>query len=190
MDMDNPVLKAIFDRRSIRRFKSMPLTEEQIQTLAEVALASPSGSNRQPWVFHFLCNQDVILEISDAAMRTYRKNDDKDVLDRMAKRHASIFYGAPLVIIVSLPDSGESKIPQIDAGVAVANLAVAAQGMGLSSCIIGLARAAFTGEQGKEMADRIKMSSDRKFAVSIAIGYPDMDKEAHDRRPDRVIRID
>ena len=190
MPVENPVLKAIYDRRSIRKFKQQPLTDEQVQILADVALASPSGSNRQPWLFHFVRNQDVINTLSNAALQTYRDADDQVVIKRMETRNNKIFYGAPLVILISLPLTGESKIPDIDAGVAVAQLAIAAQAIGLSSCIIGLVRSAFTGPQGEKMAQLIGMPSDRRFAVSIAIGYPDTEKEAHDIRPDHIVWID
>ncbi|NMA94810.1 MAG: NADPH-dependent oxidoreductase, partial [Clostridiales bacterium] len=38
---NNPVLEAIHNRRSIRKYKDTPLTDEQIQALVEAALISP-----------------------------------------------------------------------------------------------------------------------------------------------------
>ena len=184
--MINDTLQAIFDRRSIRRFEPMPLTEEQIDMLVEVALASPSGMNRQPWFFHFITDPEKIEAISEAALEYFHRQGNKAVLERMASRHKSLFYGAPLVIIISLPKDLDS---QIDAGIAVENLAIAAQSMGLGSCIIGLAEASFAGSQAETCARMIELPDSHEFAISIAIGRAAISKEAHERHPEKVIRI-
>ena len=43
------MLDTIFARRSIRKYSDEPVSEEQIQSLLEAAMAAPSASNRQPW---------------------------------------------------------------------------------------------------------------------------------------------
>lgn len=45
------VNEAIQKRRSIRRFKSDPVSDDLIQQLLESARLAPSGSNTQPWRF-------------------------------------------------------------------------------------------------------------------------------------------
>jgi len=45
------VREAIQKRRSIRRFKSDPVSDDLIQQLLESARLAPSGSNTQPWRF-------------------------------------------------------------------------------------------------------------------------------------------
>lgn len=179
----NETINAIFDRRSIRSFKAEPLTQDQIGTLAEVALASPSGMNLQPWLFHFVSDPAKIAAVSEAAIGFFRKTGNQAVLDRIASRHPSIFYGAPLVIFITTPKDNPSGV---DTGIAVANLAIAAQSMGLGSCIIGMASAAFGSDQGAEVARLLEIPDDRAFMVSIAIGHPAMTKEAHERNPDKV----
>jgi len=44
-------LKAIKDRRSIRKFKSEPISEMDLHTILEAGIAAPSSKNRQPWHF-------------------------------------------------------------------------------------------------------------------------------------------
>ncbi len=184
--MMNETLKNIFDRRSIRRFEEKALTQDQLETLADVALASPTGMNRQPWQFHFVTDTAAIEAISEAALMTFRQNGSQDVLDRVAARHKSLFYGAPLVVFIT---TAQDTYAKIDAGIAVSNLAIAAQSMGLGSCIIALAGAAFQGDQAKESAGLIQMPATHEFAISIAIGHPAMTKDAHERHPEKVILI-
>src|SRR3989337_760383 len=45
------VKEAIQKRRSIRRFKPDPVSDDLIQQLLESARLAPSGSNTQPWRF-------------------------------------------------------------------------------------------------------------------------------------------
>ena len=44
-------LKAIRERRSIRKFKSEPVSEMDLHTILEAGIAAPSSKNRQPWHF-------------------------------------------------------------------------------------------------------------------------------------------
>ena len=44
-------LEAMAGRRSIRRFKDEPVTDEQICEILHAATLAPSGKNRQPWRF-------------------------------------------------------------------------------------------------------------------------------------------
>lgn len=45
------MMKAITDRRSIRKYKNIPLEEEKINDILRAALLAPSAKNRQPWKF-------------------------------------------------------------------------------------------------------------------------------------------
>ena len=181
--MMNETLNAIFDRRSIRSFTAQPLTQDELDTLVEVALASPTGMNAQPWQFQFITNQGLIADLNQAALDHFLATGNDAVIARMKARHESIFYGAPLLVVISMPKDNQDAV---DAGIAVANLAIAAQSMGLGSCIIGLASAAFAGEHKAELAARLDWPEDHRFAISIVIGHAAMSKEAHDRRPEKV----
>jgi nitroreductase len=48
---DNPVLDAIYKRRSIRRYTEEPVADAEIMDLIEAAVWAPSGKNNQPWRF-------------------------------------------------------------------------------------------------------------------------------------------
>jgi len=50
----NNVLKALFQRRSIRAFTSEPVDRESVETILEAGRWAPSGLNNQPWRFMVL----------------------------------------------------------------------------------------------------------------------------------------
>lgn len=61
------VLEAIQKRRSIRKFKTTPLTTDQINKLLEVARLAPSGCNVQPWRFIIIHNAQMKTELYEAS---------------------------------------------------------------------------------------------------------------------------
>ena len=185
---EQPVLKAIQDRRSIRSFSNAGLTQDQIEQLAKAVLAAPSARNRQSLKYTFILNEDVIEQISQASIKSFIEHGDNKQAELIYSRHRSLFYGAPLVVMISMPISGSDNT-RIDAGIAVQTLAIAAQGMGLGSCIIGLTEAAFEGSQAHAIRKLVHMADDHVFAISIAIGHPDASKEPHDYRPENVFYL-
>jgi hypothetical protein len=48
---DSPILKAIYERRSVRHFAKAPVSRDSILTAIEAASWAPSGLNNQPWRF-------------------------------------------------------------------------------------------------------------------------------------------
>ncbi len=178
----NETMRIIHSRASIRGFHPTALTSTELEALAAAALSAPSGMDAQPWHFSFVTDAAALTAVSEAAIDTFRRAGNQTILDRVAARHPSLFYGAPLVVFISLARNASA----IEAGIAVQTLALAAQSLGLGSCIIGLAGAAFSGADGPALASRLAFPADHSFAISIAIGHAAMDKEPHRHDPGKV----
>ena len=71
------------------------------------------------------------------------------------RRNYDVFFGAPLVVFITLPETPRSRFAEVDAGIAVENLALSAQGMGLGSVILGRPRDVLDGENRKDWAQRL-----------------------------------
>ena len=115
-------LEAILTRRSIRRYTSKEIPDEKIKTLIKAAFSAPSAGNQQPW--HFI----VI--------------DDKKILEKVTEFHprASFITDAQKAILVCA-DINLEKFKNywpIDCSAATENILIAARGLGLSSCWIGI----------------------------------------------------
>jgi len=61
------VSEAIRIRRSIRKFKPDPISEEKIKLLLESARLAPSGTNTQPWRFIVVRDDDTKTKLQRAA---------------------------------------------------------------------------------------------------------------------------
>ncbi|MDR1600128.1 MAG: nitroreductase [Oscillospiraceae bacterium] len=172
----NPVLRAIADRRSIRGYSPKPLSQDQLDALLAAAVQSPSAMNRQPWHFSVVQNPAILARIN------------AEITGAMNKDVGDVFYAAPCCIFLSCePDARWSRL---DCGIAVENIAIAAQALGLGSVILGMPEAAFTGANGGELNALLKFPPTYKFAVAIAVGVPTTTKEAHPLLADRIDYID
>ena len=174
----NDTQKSILERRSNRGFSDVALTEQEKQMLVDAALASPTACNFQDWHFCFVTNQQLLQQFSEE----YREILLASLSSESEKKRESkydVFFHAPLVVFITLPEVPRSRFAQVDAGIAVENLALAAQGMGLGSVILGRPKDLLTSENGKMWGKKLGFPEGHRFAIAIAIGHPTVSKDAH-----------
>ena len=114
------LIDKILSRRSIRRFTEEQVSENQIKTLLEVAMAAPSAHNRKPW--HFV----VVTE--------------RETLDHLAKSHkyGKMLNEAPLCISVCGDQSVSKSFWVQDCSASTENLLLAATALGLGAVWCGV----------------------------------------------------
>ena len=177
--MTNAVLKAIADRRSNRGYAPRQLTEEELSAILLAAMQAPSARNTQPW--HFCVVQDAALlnAYSDEYNRLQGADPGRDML----------FFGAPTVVFIATPVTPPTDFSQVDCGIAVQNMALAAQSLGLGSVILGRPKEVLVCENGAHYAKAIGIPEGYTFAIAIALGEPTVTKEAHVPREGMVTRV-
>ncbi len=155
-------MKTIFERRSIRKYKSDPVSKDKIKKVLAAAMAAPSAGDSQPW--HFI----VV--------------DDQERLRDITKYHeyANMLNEAPVGVIVCGDTSNErySHFWVQDCSAATQNILLAARGLGLGTVWLGVYPV-------KEYVRQTK----RLFALPvhieplavIAVGYPAEEKPPADR---------
>ena len=111
----------------------------------------------------------------------------KDGSPRFSDPNFQIFYYAPTVVFIF----GEKDFTwtQVDCGIAVENIALAAEGLGIGSVILGLPKPAFTGDRADELRKRLQCPEGYDFVIAIALGYRTDMKESHDLREQKISRI-
>ena len=173
----NETLKSIMARNSCRDFKSSPLTDEQVKAVVDAALAAPSAMNRQPWHIVVVTDKPLIEELDAEGMGIISANEDKTMYNRMKERGGKLLYNAPCLLYI-LSD-GSAWAP-LDCGILCQNVALAAQSIGLSSCIVGMANMPLTGPRGDEFKKRLKFPDGYVFGIGILVGEPNTGKEPHE----------
>ena len=174
----NEVLKTIAERNSIRKYKEKSLTAEQIETLVRAGLQAPTAKNMQEIHISVIDGSNPILaEIEEERRRIVLAESDENGKEAILKNKNNFYYGAPLVLMLSVDkDFYWSKL---DAGISVENISLAAQSMGLGSLIIGVIRKAMEGEKKEHFASVCQFPENYEFAICVAVGYKDTEKEPH-----------
>lgn len=68
-------------------------------------------------------------------------------------------------------------------------MALAAEGLGIGSVILGLPKAAFSGEAAEELRTKLQCPEGYDFVVALALGYANDMKGPHDLRKEKISRI-
>ena len=163
-------LEAIFARRSIRKYTSDSVKDEDITKLLQAAMAAPSGGNRKPWHFIVIKNRKT--------------------LDMLAEHpYGKMLYEAPLCIAVC-GDPSHTPLPRNfireDCSAATMNILHAAVELGLGAVWIGLAL-----EEHYDMVRNIlDIPKEIQPTNLIAIGYPAEEKEPRTQYDETRIHIE
>jgi len=182
----NEVLKTIAKRCSCRDFTGAAPTDEQINAIAEAALAAPSGMNRQPWHIIIVNNKGLIDELDVEAMAILAAAEDKSGYERIKSRGGKVYYNAPCMVLVTSDGSGFAPM---DCGILSQNVALAAASLGLGSVICGMAGIPLSGPRGEELKKRLKFPDGYRFEISILVGAAKSVKEPHELDKGKVTYI-
>lgn len=183
----NDTIKSIMKRCSIRKFKKDKISEAEIEILMKAGLAAPSGANLQPWHFCFVEDTKMITDLEDYLVELALNSGDKVAIERLKSRNNKVIFDAPLLIVVSSPFSGQYDM--LDCGIAIENIVIAAESMGLSSIILGGMRVAFMGEKKAVYEELFCIPKGNQFVAAIAIGYADMIGNPHELNETKITRI-
>jgi len=124
-------LKAIELRRSIRSYLQKTVEDDKIEQLL-------AAGNNAPKVGYFhitvIENTDVLKEINDRALFSYKNSGDKLLMGRAAVEGYQPLYSAPLLFLFSAPMANPYNVANTSC--AAANITIAATALGLGSCYI------------------------------------------------------
>ena len=163
------VLKAIEKRFSTRGYTDEKLTKEELDALIRAGLQAPTAANRQ----------EVHITVVDGSNPILKEIEDEKNLGRGIQNPPHNFYfEAPVVLILSADETFYWS--RLDAGIAVENIALAAEALGLGNLIIGCIKDALTGEKRDYFADALKFPEGYEFEIAIAVGHKAVTKEPHE----------
>ena len=156
----NPVLSTIMARRSVRKYIDKPVEHEKLETVALAGINAPSARNWQNWAVRIIEDQKLMADVKDMCRN------------------------APNLICVCAPADGKFDL---DAGLLGENMMLAAQSLGLGTCIqTGPVSFLTTDEKAKAFRNSLDIPDGYKLLVIIAIGYPDEKPDARPRDASKV----
>jgi len=118
------VYDTVKNRGSIRKFKSDPIPEKDLEAILDAARLAQSAANRQPWQFVVVSNETT-----------------KSALVSVAGHQRFVGDGATVIVCLADPDAsaavGSFNGFLLDLGIAIENMALTAWDLGVGSCWIG-----------------------------------------------------
>jgi len=158
MDMENEVLKALKERRSIRRYKEDQITDEELQAVLEAGTFAPTGMGLQaPWIVA-VQNAELRAKLTEMNKKFYQGTGDP-------------YYGAPTIVLVFGPAPEEWANTWYDGALVLGNMMNAAHAIGLASCWINREKEMFATEEGKELIRQFGLPEGTVGIGSISLGY-------------------
>lgn len=156
----NDVVKAMKERRSVRKFKEELPKKADLEQVVEAGLFAASAMGRQA---------TKMVVVTDRKLR-----------DRICEMNRKVggwdagvdpFYGAPAMIIVLAEKDWGNRVN--DGSLVMGNLMLAAHSLGLGSIWIHRAREEFESDEGKEILRSLGIEGDWEGIGHCAIGYTD-----------------
>lgn len=166
------VFQAIRERRSVRKFKPDPISENMVKDVLEAGIWAPSWANTQCWRFVVVRDEGIRARLAE----TMEKGNPA----------AEAVRKAPVTLIIcgELRKSGYYKGEastekgdwyMFDTALACQNMMLAAYAIGLGSVAIGLFDAA-------TVARILQTPADIKVVLMMPLGYPDEQPKTPRRR--------
>ncbi len=155
-------LKALFSRRSIRRYLTGEVTRNDLELILRAGMSAPSAGNEQPWHFIIIRDRHTLQELS------------------ATHRYAEMVAHASLSILVCADMSVVKHVdywPQ-DCAAATENMLIAVHSLGLGSVWVGV----YPRQARVDEVCRVIRLPDNIVPFSLLpVGFPDEKKAGADR---------
>ncbi len=156
------------NRRSIRSYTAEPVSDEAIARIMEAVRLAPSGCNFQPFRFLFIRNGELRKKI--ASYYPYGWLDQPAVIVAAVGNSDAAWHRM---------DGGESII-ELDIGIAMEHVQLAAAAEGLGACWIG----AFP---RKEINELLNITAPWSVVALSALGHPAKAASPRGNKPDNEL---
>ena len=172
----NEIIKAMEERRSIRKFKPDMPAKEDLEQIIEAGLYAANGMGKQATITIAVTNKKLRDRLSaiNAKIGGWKEGFDP-------------FYGAPVVLVVLADKSMPTYI--YDGTLVMGNLMLEAHALGVDSCWIHRAKEEFESEEGREILKSLGIEGDYEGIGHCILGYVDGEEpQCHPRKDNWVYR--
>ena len=176
----NQTIETILRHRSIRKFKDIPLTDEQIRTIVKAAQSASTSSFIQAYSIIGVTDQAKKEKLAEVVGNQpyVAKNGHFFVFCADLYRHEQIANWKEGNVLESIESTEKFMVALIDAALAAQNAAIAAESLGLGICFIGGIR-----NQLYEVQNILKTPKRVIPLFGLAVGVPDQAPERKPRLP-------
>ncbi len=167
----NEVIKAMKERRSIRKFKAEMLPRADLEQIVEAGLYAANGRGRQAV---------ITIAVTDKELRDKLSAVNNEIMG--GPEGNDPFYGAPAILIVLA--NKEVPTAPYDGSLVMGNLMLAAHSLGLGSIWIHRAKEEFEMPEYQKLLKDLGIEGEWEGIGHCAVGYIDGENPAAAPRND------
>lgn len=174
----NEIIKAMEERRSIRKFKPEMPKKEDLQQIVEAGLYAANGMGRQATITVAVTNKELRDKLSAINCKIGGWDEGIDP-----------FYGAPAILIVLAEKDWRNRV--YDGSLVMGNMMLAAHSLGLGSIWIHRAKEEFEMPEYQQLLKELGVEGEWEGIGHCVVGYIDGEMpEAAERKPNRVFWVE
>lgn len=156
----NEIIKAMEERRSVRKFKPDMPSREDLAQILEAGLYAANGRGRQAV---------LTIAVTRRELRDKLSNDNREIGGW--EEGFDPFYGAPAILVVLAAKDCPTGI--YDGSLVMGNMMLAAHALGLGSIWIHRAKEEFEREDYKSLLTELGIGGEWVGVGHCAVGYPE-----------------
>ena len=150
------IMKLLEGRRTYRRFKQHPVPKEVLDEILRAARLASSAANRQPLSYVAVQSEETVKEVFSHTRWA----------GALSNEHGQPKEGErPVLFIGVVKNTDINPDCDTDAGLAIANMTLAAWNRGVGSCIIGACNK-------EKLSELFGLSEKQKLHTVVAFGFP------------------
>lgn len=161
----NEVIKAMKERRSIRKFKAEMPSKADLEQIVEAGLYAANGRGRQAV---------ITIAVTDKELRDKLSAVNNEIMG--GPEGNDPFYGAPAILIVLA--NKEVPTAPYDGSLVMGNLMLAAHSLGLGSIWIHRAKEEFEMPEYQKLLKDLGIEGEWEGIGHCAVGYIDGENPA------------
>ena len=186
------LIELIKNRRTIRKYKSEQIGEEELNLILEAGIHAPSAGGGQSTKIVALQNRELSEQLGKINAGVMKRREGVHVSDEQPSiiddpSIRSGFYGAPTVCVIFGRTAGSYSIA--DSFCSAENMILEASSIGVSSAIIGRAEMTFDNDFGRNLMKEWDIPEDYTARCFVILGYLDGPYPSVKPRKENRIRI-
>lgn len=178
------IIDNILTRRAIRKYTDQQVSQGQLDTILKSAIYAPSALNKQALEFRAIQNPSIIDEINKRFVAFAQGKEFQGSAAHYRESGFSISHNSPTVIVIASEKT--SPYAKLDAGLALQNILLSANGLGLGTCPLGTLVPILNLPENADLLKLLNIPEGYEVTINISLGYPAESPEAPFRHSDRV----
>jgi nitroreductase len=171
------VIENIMARRSIRKYKNIPVGRDTMNVILECGINAPNGQNRQSWEVRVVDSPALMDEIKEAMAQGHPDMEPKAV--------KGCFRNAPVMVFIARDPSYDFSA--YDCGLLAENMMLSAWSLGVGSICLGSpVRFLTDNEACRPVLEKLGFSAGYELCLCVGFGYADEAPAAKPRNPEKV----